>query len=99
MMMKAVVLRAGAALRSTAARSSTASRQVGGAGVPKRSYGSGAGETFEGVTIHEPEAWQLRLANGVSALMWYVAVMMMRYVRAWECAGCQVCVYVREAET
>ena len=69
-MMKAAValsLRAGAALRATAA--TTASRRVG---VPKRSYGSGAGDTFEGVTIHEPEAWQMGLANGVSALMWYV---------------------------
>ena len=64
-MKASVLLRAGAALRTTA------SRQVNVA-VPKRSYGSGAGETFEGVTIHEPEAWQLRLANGVSALMWYV---------------------------
>ena len=67
--MQAMLRAGGAALRASA--TTTASRRVC-ASVPKRSYGAGAGETFEGVTIHEPEPWQLRLANGVSALMWYV---------------------------
>ena len=39
----------------------------------RRMFGAGAGkgETFEGVTIHEPEPWQQNLANAVMAGMWY----------------------------
>ena len=38
----------------------------------RRAFGAGTkGTTYEGVTIHEPEAWQTNLANGVTALMWY----------------------------
>ena len=41
-------------------------------GETRRAFGAGAGkgETFEGVTIHEPEPWQQNLANGVMAAMW-----------------------------
>lgn len=55
------------ALRRAAAGPAGSSGATG-----RRAFGAGTkGTTYEGVTIHEPEAWQTNLANGVTALMWY----------------------------
>lgn len=60
-----------AALRRATAAGGPPQASASAAGA-RRAFGAGTkGSTYEGVTIHEPEAWQTNLANGVTALMWY----------------------------
>ena len=65
------LLRLGTAALRRAAAGGPPQAQASAAGA-RRAFGAGTkGSTYEGVTIHEPEAWQTNLANGVTALMWY----------------------------